>query len=87
MNYEQAETELERKGLDVKIMYTDSSEYPMKGYVIRQSVEKGYVDKGLSITLYVSSGNLPTATTTQETTEEVTEAPTEEPTQEASSDE
>ena len=87
MNFEQAKAELESKGLDVKIMYTDSSEYPMKGYVIRQSVEKGYVDKGLSITLYVSSGNLPTKAPVQDATEEVTEAPTEEPTQEASSDE
>ena len=78
MNYEQAEAELEGKGLNVEIVYVDSLSYPKKGYVTRQSIDEGYVNKGSSITLYVSTGNAPQTTTTQSTTQAPTDAPTEE---------
>lgn len=78
MDYESAESELKDKGLSVQTSYIDSSEYPKKGYVVRQSLKEGYVDKGSSITLYISTGNAPTTVTTT-TTEAATQAPVEEP--------
>ena len=72
MDYESAEKELRSKGLSVHTSYIDSSEYPKKGFVVRQSEKAGYVDKGSSITLYISTGNLPT---TVPPTEATTTAP------------
>ena len=78
MSAKTAENELEGLGIDVKIVYVDSEDYTEKGIVTRQSIKpndenKGYVEIGTQITLYVSTGNPPTVATEPTTT---TTAPT-----------